>query len=149
MDFVREMRLMNEFKFYSGPYGKGISFECGDGWYDLLYDLSKGIQNLIDTGVEDPQFVVYQVKEKYATLRFYTNFSCEETDKLIDAAVDKSAITCEMCGEPGELRISGGWQSTLCEMCHQKDLIRSQELFKTIKDHIVSKEKKEAKNAGN
>jgi len=142
-----EKKLRKEFKFYKGYYGKGLPFECGDGWYDLLYDLSKGIQKLIDEGKESPNFTVYQVKEKYGTLRFYTGgYSTTELEDLIDKAEERSAETCEQCGKPGKLLIEKGWHSTVCETCCQEQLIRSQELWKSIKGIKTPNEDKEAKN---
>ena len=42
-----------------------FGFECGDGWFALLYELSTGIQKLIDEK-KIKHFQVDQVKEKYA-----------------------------------------------------------------------------------
>ena len=39
-----------------------------------------------------------QVKEKYGTLRFYTNEFCPEIDAYIDFAESMSGITCEISG---------------------------------------------------
>jgi hypothetical protein len=60
-----------------------------------------------------------QVKEKFGTLRFYMISETDEMSKLISEAEAKSAITCEFCGEPGELR-NTGWYITLCDKCHEK-----------------------------
>lgn len=45
------------------PWG----FECGDGWYNLIYGLSWAITNLY------PSIQASQVKEKFGGLRFYYN----------------------------------------------------------------------------
>lgn len=66
----------------------------------------------------DPQIPrASQVKEKFATLRFYMTGYLDEFDELINKAEAKSKITCELCGEPGVLRSSGYWLSTRCEKC--------------------------------
>ena len=62
---------------------------------------------------EDTRLKAVQVKEKFGSLRFYTNMSTDEIDALIDAASLKSEQTCEECGQPGELS-SNGWWITLC-----------------------------------
>lgn len=118
-----QKKLRKEFIFYrqGGFYGKGISFECGDGWFNLLYDLSKKIQKLIDNKKISKEFRVHQVKEKFAFLRYYTNFSTDELDELIEQAEEQSMITCEQCGKPGEIKdIGGHWYMTLCEACFNK-----------------------------
>lgn len=61
-----------------------FGFECGDGWFDVIYDMCEHIQNHVDryrifkggkredAGAWVPaQIVAIQVKEKYGTLRFY------------------------------------------------------------------------------
>jgi len=62
-----EEKLREKFKFYKygGFYGKGLPFECEDGWFKLLYDLSKKIQKLIDNKKISQDFNVHQVKEKF------------------------------------------------------------------------------------
>lgn len=144
MNYEKNEKLRKEFKFYTGFYGKGLPFECNDGWFDLLYELSEGIQKLIDEGKEDPNFAVHQVKEKFGTLRYYCSGTSEETERLIDIAEAKSAKTCELCGEPGEVKDIGNWYVTLCETCHQEEVIRSQELFNSIKGDSTPIEDKEA-----
>jgi hypothetical protein len=55
-----------------------------------------------------------QVKEKYGTLHWYMSTFTDEMDEIISAAEAKSAVTCEVCGEPGELR-DVGWLFTYCD----------------------------------
>lgn len=69
------------------PFG----FECGDGWFDILWRLSKTISHV------DPAAKAFQVKEKFGTLRFYAD--CNDiADKAIQRAEEESAKTCEECG---------------------------------------------------
>ena len=60
------------------------------------------------------QLVAVQVKEKFGTLRFYTNGSDEYIDGLISMAEGMSGVTCEVCGNPGTTG-GPGWIRTLCE----------------------------------
>lgn len=55
-----------------------------------------------------------QVKEKFATLRFYMTSATDEMYDLISKAEARSSKTCEVCGQPGVLR-QGGWLQTLCD----------------------------------
>lgn len=98
-----------------------FGFECGDGWFSLLWDLCEGIEKElknIKKEIEYP-FEVFQVKEKFGGLRFYTNWSTDEIYKLINEAEDKSYTICEQCGKPGTVR-DGGWITTLCDECARK-----------------------------
>ena len=57
-----------------------------------------------------------KVKEKYGSLRFYTNYSDDFVDRLINEAEINSEVTCEECGNPGVLRNDCNWYTTLCEL---------------------------------
>lgn len=60
-----------------------------------------------------------QIKEKFGTLRVYMTHYLPEMEEAISEAERLSAITCEDCGQPGELR-QGGWLRTLCDECESK-----------------------------
>lgn len=61
-----------------------------------------------------PQIQAVQVKEKYGTLRFYTNFSDEYVDGLIAMAESMTAVTCQECGNLGKVR-GLGWIYVACD----------------------------------
>ena len=72
---------------------------------------------------------ILQIKEKYGTLRFYycwdhdhlvPDEDCDEFQNMVDNAERLSSKTCEICGEPGELR-GYTWVKTLCD-AHDEDL---------------------------
>ena len=65
------------------------------------------------------QVVATQVKEKFGTLRFYYNGGDDYIDGAVSMAEAMSAVTCETCAEPGEVR-PGGWIKTLCDECVKK-----------------------------
>jgi hypothetical protein len=108
-------------------------FECGDGWYDIINALCHNIQEHIDWKIssrerllqnnphnlkvpdEVEQVVAAQVKEKFGTLRFYTDGGDDYTHGLISMAESMSAVTCEDCGNKGHIR-HGGWIRTLCDV---------------------------------
>jgi hypothetical protein len=90
-----------------------FGFETGNGWYDLIYQLSEDITKYCSTlRVECP--IVVQVKEKFGGLRFYISSGDKQITKFIERAEEKSYITCDVCGEPGKIR-GRGWVVTRCE----------------------------------
>lgn len=94
-------------------------FECGDGWFQLLYDLSEKIEPLIQKYIDDNPEEEYhpcagQVKEKFGTLRFYMTSYADDIEDLITEAETLSGTTCEQCGEPGRLR-GEHWVYTACD----------------------------------
>ena len=112
-------------------------FECSDGWYNIINTLCFQIQNHIDWknsqrekllksnphDIDIPdevsQVVAVQVKEKFGTLRFYADGGDDKTDGMIRMAEAMSAVTCETCGSPGEMR-GRSWFYTACDF-HSKD----------------------------
>jgi hypothetical protein len=62
---------------------------------------------------------IVQVKEKYAGLRIYTDYSNTELDKIIYDVENESLKTCEECGKPGKVR-GKGWYYTSCDI-HAKN----------------------------
>ena len=120
-------RLFAKYKFFHPEDRSSLmmfGFDHGDGWNDLITVLCEGIQSHLD-GLQrmavfpESPFEVLQVKEKFGTLRFYTNWTDSEIDKLIGEAEAKSAKTCEFCGKDGKRR-GGGWVRTLCDGCDEE-----------------------------
>lgn len=94
------------------PWG----FDCGDGWFSLIWELSEKLSKYDVTAS--------QVKEKYASLSYYINYG-DVTNKQVDAidaaveeAYTKSCVTCELCGKKGKMN-KNGWLSVLCTKCRK------------------------------
>jgi hypothetical protein len=101
-------------------------FSIGQGWYPLVLNLCKEIDFVCKlTGCK---VIAVQVKEKYASLRFYwnmqgskkmseddSNLAYDVISALVSNASSESSRTCEICGNYGETFILCGWHSTLCK----------------------------------
>ena len=111
------------------PWGQTIN--CDIGWYKLLAEINNKLSLLY------PDYEVYQVKEKFGTLRYYFGVNThgdeiteDENDRLamlesimsnvVSCFENRSAHVCEWCGEFGEMRVSNGWYKTLCKDCAKK-----------------------------
>jgi len=89
-----------------------FGFECGDGWYEIIYNLTKKLSEV------SPTTKVMQVKEKFAGLRYYVDSCNEEGFELINQAEKLSYKTCENCGSMEDVKIRGKyWAQTRCEKC--------------------------------
>lgn len=111
-DFVNnelEKRLLADFPFlYRGhdkPPGESSmcwGFECGDGWFQLIYQLSR---NLTDHMEKTPSVAieVTQVKSKFGGLRFDVIGADEACCKLISEACEAATKLCELTGGDGQL----------------------------------------------
>lgn len=118
----KENFLFTNFSFFQperplGESSMAYGFECNNGWYDLIYKLCLDLESILERTKDSWQFEVLQVKEKFGTLRFYTNWETEEILERIDEAKRESTITCELCGDVGTLCTRGSWYKTLCPEC--------------------------------
>ncbi|KAK5945391.1 hypothetical protein PMZ80_002596 [Knufia obscura] len=125
-------------------------FECGDGWYDVLYEMSTKIKAAVDAeeDVEPREVAVSQVKEKLGGLRVYMSGNKVDVDGVRQALEDASrraASTCERCGSEGSLKKNHGWLMTLCGECEEtrkanserRLQVRQQRLKMLLKDSGV------------
>ena len=124
MTIEKENKLVKRFDFYhtNEPLTESLmafGFECGDGWFNILWDLSEKIEKILQECKDDyfkKYFKVIQVKEKYGVLNFYTSIINDEIFSEIENAEKKSKKTCEVCGKPGTV-IGEFWLKTLCTTC--------------------------------
>lgn len=89
----------------------GIQLQIAQGWHALLIEM---LQELDAKGWDRR---VSCIKEKYASLRFYT--SCEYNDPIhmiLEHYEYKSEQVCETCGEKGEMRHNSGWDYIACQL---------------------------------
>jgi len=94
----------------------GFYFECGDGWFTLLWRLSEQLQDMI-VHVPPPEQAEYyacQVKQKCGELRFYLSNSTDEMFQATEAALEESKQICEVCGASGHLLLDLGYLMTRC-----------------------------------
>ncbi|NOT16381.1 MAG: hypothetical protein HOP21_12615 [Methylotenera sp.] len=127
MNDLNTKKLYEAFPALYGDHDKPMSqtcmcwgFECGDGWFDLIWNLSKDIEAEADkAGLDsgsDNWPLAEQVKEKFGSLRFYIANGSKAIYDLIQQAEAKSCCTCEDCGLPGTTK-EGSWIHTTCDVC--------------------------------
>lgn len=91
------------------PFYKGI--DCEDGWLPLLTDLHNAIVEL------DPNYTIYQIKEKFGGLCFYYALSnptaAADARKIVNHYEKLSHTICEKTGQPGRLMKRNGQYKTL------------------------------------
>jgi hypothetical protein len=93
----------------------------GDGWRDLVERTVLRIEAAVH-GAAPGSFSIVQIKEKFASLRFYWRSPGGLSDEMVRDVVEavalgeaRSACTCETCGKAGRLYRQGGRYETACE----------------------------------
>ncbi len=109
-------------------YKESVAFDCGPGWYHLIYDLSIKIEKILQEKAKIPiilenegnfEMFAIQIKEKYGTLRFYMSYENEEITELIREAKASSSQTCDNCGGSAKMR-GTTWLEVKCDKCYQE-----------------------------
>lgn len=104
--------------------------DVGDGWYNILDMLFTGIashlkqlkENYVyevrlgasNVDMPDETIRIMQIKEKFGSLRIYCSTVDLYMSGLVNMAELMSMVTCEECGNPGELKTTNGWVKCLC-----------------------------------
>ena len=96
-----------------------FGWECEKGWHPIIQEL---IDKLVK--IEDCDFELLQVKEKFGSLRFYVSSETHEVSDLIEDYETYSAHICEVCGEfytaKTRNKKNGSWLKTLCDKCAEE-----------------------------
>lgn len=118
-----EQKLMDEFPFMEAKnvwtdrkLGFPMGCECEDGWFDLIYNCCKEIDELYKQRNKDSSEIkIYQIKEKYGALCIYLGNYIDGVSEIVNKYEDESVNICEICGQRGKVKINGSWLKTLCD----------------------------------
>jgi hypothetical protein len=131
-------KLFNDFPdLFSKLISAQDQIWCPDGWFKIIYDLSKQVDSIIKIGDfsfpcdEDRYgdykdwYCVIQLKEKFGGLRYYLTHSHPELDEIISQVENMSYNICGSCGEhKGPRKPNERLGSILCPNCQMiKDII--------------------------
>lgn len=100
-------------------YSYTLLDDMPDGWRAAFGEqMCEEIQQVLNKFSSEvaEKFRITQIKEKFGGLRFYTNWSTVEIDKIIDKYENISYSTCIRCGSPAKW-ITKGWISPFCDNC--------------------------------
>jgi hypothetical protein len=92
-----------------------IASYVGRGWHDLII---KMLEELFEAGWNGR---MYQIKEKFGSLRCYIAENVIGLNSIVDKYETKSMHICEVCGDKGMIR-NGRWLQTLCNKHAQLEL---------------------------
>jgi hypothetical protein len=91
--------------------------EIPDGWYKLFFQMCDDIKPLLEKeGVMD-DFYFIQCKEKFNSLRCYSNGTAsQEVEDIIAKYEHMAYYVCTVCGKPATCVSTGYWAS-FCDDC--------------------------------
>ena len=78
------------------------------------------------------EYRLLQIKEKFGTLRWYTNWTTNEIEDIVHKYEDLSWNTCIECGKPSKYH-SIGWIAPYCEECANKIWEKHKQRYPYIK----------------
>ncbi len=93
------------------------SFDCGDGWFQLIYNLCGTLAIL--TLPED--YKILAIKQKYGGLCLWGDPYNEEITELLYECEQASLGVCERCGTTQGVKyfIHRGWEQVACHPCRK------------------------------
>ena len=112
MENMTENNISKLVKRFPSILPENIYIECDDGWYDIIYNLCRAIQHEVNNS-GCPQVEARQIKEKFASLRFYYSGGNEVVDAIVNKYEKMSHDVCEISGDKGVLTVKNGWYKTL------------------------------------
>lgn len=130
-----EVELVSRYWRFFGGRGSvqnGFSFECMNGWFDLV---KANLQLLERYGeLEHLRVEIVQVKEKFGLLRVYHRGGDSVVDQLFDIAELVSGCVCEICGAQGGVSDHHGRLRARCILHREADEPSS--VISSISDYI-------------
>ncbi|BFH61101.1 MULTISPECIES: hypothetical protein [Paenibacillus] len=96
------------------------TFECGDGWYQILWDMFTEIEEVYKNNGIKIKLTVGQIKQKFGELRVYIHDALPEVNELIVKYQEISVKICEGCGIESSIQRRVHYWTTLCDDCYDK-----------------------------
>lgn len=101
---------------YHEPIACGAYLPAG--WITLVKELSEELEPMFAEFDKASRPVVQQIKEKFASGRYYVNHSTQEIRDTIARWEERCGKTCQTCGAPGTPRmVSNYLLATVCDEC--------------------------------
>jgi hypothetical protein len=96
-----------------------FQLECGDGWFQLLWDLFTEIESLYQSRDTEIQLTIGQVKQKFGSLEVYIHDALPEAYEIVNRYQTLSETICEGCAIESSIQQRHYYFSTLCDSCYE------------------------------
>ena len=96
-----------------------------DAWIESFGEqMLKDFKKVLKKNKQLYKFRFADIKEKYGSLRLYSNFTSDEIDELVRYYEDLSISICCRCGKPSKY-CTFAWIQYLCDECGHKIIAKS------------------------
>lgn len=98
---------------YPSIYGDCQRWSCLDGWFGILNVLGERLTHY--ERISGRSAGITDIKEKYGIIDIDCSSGDDAPEAMVYMAIQVSGITCEICGNAGELQDNGHLLSTRCK----------------------------------
>jgi ribosomal protein L37AE/L43A len=124
-----------------------FGIECGDGWKKLYEPIIEYIEEYNKDKKEEDKIEIYQIKEKFGSIRIYLSHYNDELRQMIDDAEEQSYYTCEECGKYIKKPIvEHHWIYPMCRECYDGMKEKQERAIEEIAMKIKEKKKMRREN---
>ena len=95
---------------------------CGDGWYQLIWNMFEEIENVYKAKDLPINAVIFEIKEKYATIHTVVCKGVPEINNITEKYGRLSEEVCESCCAQGRVRDMFGWLTVYCDQCFKTEI---------------------------
>lgn len=101
------------------PWFTACSFEIPFGWFDLVEECCEELATILKKDGMYDAYMLFQVKEKFGSLRWYANYNDNEVSNLLSRYEVKSTKVCADCGAPAT-HTTKGYIGHYCDKCYKE-----------------------------
>lgn len=105
-----------------------IEWGWSDGWDKAFGDMFMKELGEEIKRIDQKNFQILQIKEKYGSARCYTSGTSKEAFRIIDKYESLSRNICYFCGRPDVPITNAGWVLPMCKSCYEKKWRRGSKL---------------------
>ncbi|MGO6883048.1 hypothetical protein ACCS44_29810 [Rhizobium ruizarguesonis] len=123
--FDREIYISGLREKHGRILAQDIAFSAENGWLPLIAESLQEIEQALDRHSWIGKASIRQIKEKLGDLRIYVRprrasasfpeALSKELAAIRNRYTSLSIVTCEICGDAGQLDSFGGYYQTLCD----------------------------------
>lgn len=117
----REDKLFDKYPTLYQRSKMPSGFECGNGWYEIIYIFSRNVTTLTD------KCKVLSIKEKDGKIDINLEIAGPYNEEVVDKVLEyvnktrhRSLRTCEYCGRTSGIFQTTGKIVTICKRCFKR-----------------------------